>query len=112
MKLSAMPSANATVLTLKGNLLGGPDAEAFYNLVKENLEQGRKSFVLDLSGVKLMNSSGLGILIKAYKPVKEAGGDFHLAAVSEKIDSLFMITKLYTVFQSFESVEQAVQAFE
>jgi anti-sigma B factor antagonist len=112
MKLSATPGDKATLLSLKGNLLGGPDADAFYNLVKENLEQGQRNFVLDLSGVKLMNSSGLGILIKALKPVKEAGGDFHLAAVSEKINSLFMITKLYQVFKSFDSIEQATQAFE
>jgi len=112
MKLTVTPGDKATLLTLKGNLLGGPDADAFYNVVKENLEQQQKNFVLDLSGVKLMNSSGLGILIKALKPVKEAGGDFHLAAVSEKINSLFMITKLYQVFKSFDSVEQATQAFE
>ncbi len=111
MKITAQAHDDIQVLTLKGNLLGGPDADAFYNLVKQHLDQGTQKFVLDLSGVKLMNSSGLGILIKALKPVREAGGDFHLASITEKIDSLFMITKLYQVFKSFDTVEQAIQEF-
>ncbi|MFA7331879.1 MAG: STAS domain-containing protein [Candidatus Delongbacteria bacterium] len=112
MKISAESRDNLVVLTLKGNLLGGPDADSFYNEVKSFLDKGNRQFVLDLSNVKLMNSSGLGILIKALKPVREAGGDFHLASVTEKIDSLFMITKLYQVFKSFPDVEQASRAFE
>ncbi|MDP2362051.1 MAG: STAS domain-containing protein [bacterium] len=111
MKISAATQGGVVVLTLKGNLLGGPDADTFYNEVKSYLDQGSRNFVLDLSNVKLMNSSGLGILIKALKPVREAGGDFHLACVTEKIDSLFMITKLYQVFKSFPDVEQAVRDF-
>lgn len=111
MKISSSPQGDTILLTLKGNLLGGPDADAFYNEVKSHLDEGRRQFVLDLSGVKLMNSSGLGILIKALKPTREVGGDFHLAAVSEKIDSLFMITKLYQVFKSFPTVDEAVKAF-
>jgi anti-sigma B factor antagonist len=112
MKISAETRGDLVLMSLKGNLLGGPDADAFYNEVKGHLDQGCRKFVLDLSNVKLMNSSGLGILIKALKPVREAGGDFHLAAITEKIDSLFMITKLYQVFKSFPDVEQASRAFE
>jgi anti-sigma B factor antagonist len=111
MKITAEAAGDVVLLSLKGNLLGGPDADAFYNEVKSHLDKGSLQFVLDLSGVKLMNSSGLGILIKALKPTREAGGDFHLASVSEKIDSLFMITKLYQVFKSFPSVDEAVKAF-
>ena len=112
MKLKADSRGDVIMLTIKGNLLGGPDADSFYNEVKRHLDEGARKFVLDLSGVKLINSSGLGILIKALKPVRELEGDFHLAAVSDKIDSLFMITKLYQVFKSFDTIDQAVQDFE
>ncbi len=112
MKLSVEVVGDAAVLVVKGNLLGGPDAEQFYSEVKRLLDDDFRHFVLNLSGVKLINSSGLGILIKALKPVRELDGDFHLAAASEKIDSLFMITKLYQVFKSFDTVEQALQAFK
>jgi anti-sigma B factor antagonist len=111
MKITERKDGAATILTLKGNLLGGPDADTFYNIVKSHLDTDVKNFVLDLAGVKLMNSSGLGILIKALKPVREAGGDFHLANATEKINSLFMITKLYQVFKNFDSLEDAINAF-
>jgi anti-sigma B factor antagonist len=103
---------DVSILTIKGNIMGGPDAELFYNKVKTLVDVGQRKIVLDLSGVKLMNSSGLGILIKSLKPVKESGGDFHLANISEKIDSLFMITKLYTVFSTFDTVDSAIAAFQ
>lgn len=103
---------DVSVLTIKGNIMGGPDADLFYNKVKTLVDAGQRKIVLDLGGVKLMNSSGLGILIKSLKPVKESGGDFHLANISEKIDSLFMITKLYTVFSTFDTVPAAIAGFE
>ncbi len=112
MTINERKEGDVLILSLKGNIMGGPDADTFYNKVKEELDGGCRKIVLDLSGVKLMNSSGLGILIKTFKPVKEAGGDFFLANVSEKIDSLFMITKLYTVFTAFDTVDKALEAFQ
>ncbi len=112
MKIKAENRGELVLMSLNGNLLGGPDADAFYNEVKSFLDKGSRKFVLDLSNVKLMNSSGLGILIKTLKPVREAGGDLHLASVTEKIDSLLVITKLYQVFKSYPDVEQASRAFE
>lgn len=111
MKINTDLQGDVVVVRLNGNLLGGPDADNFYNEVKSYLDQGSRRFVLDLANVRLMNSSGLGILIKALKPVREGGGDIHLAAVTERIDSLLVITKLYQVFQGFPDVEQAVRAF-
>jgi anti-sigma B factor antagonist len=111
MKISEVAQGDIIILTLKGNLLGGPDADTFYNIIKKNLDKGTRNFVLDLGSVKLMNSSGLGILIKSLKPVREAGGDFHLANVTEKINSLFMITKLYQVFKNFSSIDEAINGF-
>ncbi|MCA9784460.1 MAG: STAS domain-containing protein [Calditrichaeota bacterium] len=112
MTITEETANDVSILTIKGNIMGGPDAEVFYNKVKSLIDANQRKIVLDLSGVKLMNSSGLGILIKSLKPVKESGGDFHLANISEKIDSLFMITKLYTVFSTFDTVADATKAFQ
>ena len=111
MKINATLQGDVLLVKVQGNLLGGPDADTFYNKIKEHLDQGVRKFVVDMGGVKLMNSSGLGILIKSLKPVKEADGDLVLASVTEKINSLFMITKLYQVFRSFDNVEDAFAAF-
>lgn len=58
-----------------------------------------------------MNSSGLGILIAGYTAVKNGDGELKLANLTDKIESLLLITKLNTVFSNFESVEEAVNSF-
>ena len=68
--------------------------------------------VVDLSKVKFMNSSGLGMLISAMTTMRNAGGDLRLANVADRIQSLLVITKLITVFKHFDSVEAAAKSFE
>jgi anti-sigma B factor antagonist len=58
-----------------------------------------------------MNSSGLGMLISGFTSVKNAGGALKLANATEKINSLLVITKLITIFDHYESVEEAVNSF-
>ncbi|MFH1861567.1 MAG: STAS domain-containing protein [bacterium] len=112
MKLKTQTHGNVVVLEVKGKVMGGPDATLFADTLKAEIGKGFKSFIFDLSGVDWMNSSGLGILIAGFTTIKNAGGDLKLARVTEKIQSLFMITKLVTIFESFETVEEAIQAFQ
>jgi anti-sigma B factor antagonist len=59
-----------------------------------------------------MNSTGLGALMGSMTTLKSAKGDLKLSRVTDKVKSLFMITKLITIFDTFETIEEAVQAFE
>ena len=59
-----------------------------------------------------MNSNGLGILISGLTTLRNNGGELKLARVTEKIESLLTITKLITVFDSYDSVEDALKSFE
>ena len=58
-----------------------------------------------------MNSSGLGMLIGGLTTVKKANGNYKLANVTDKIESLLIITKLITIFETFDSVDAAVESF-
>lgn len=103
---------NAVVITLKGNVMGGPDGQKLRDTLHELKEQGKRNVVADLGKVKFMNSSGLGMLISALTTMRNAGGDLRLANVADRIQSLLVITRLITVFRHFESVEEAVQSYE
>ena len=103
---------NCVVLTLKGNVMGGPDGAKLHDTLHELKEDGKTNVVVDLSKVKFMNSSGLGMLISAMTTMRNAGGDLRLANVADRIQSLLVITKLITVFKHFDSVEEAAQSFE
>ncbi len=111
MKLSTSDADGVTVITLGGNVLGGPDATALNDALHKLLEKRKKKVVVDLSGVQTMNSSGLSMLINALTTMRNGGGDLKLAAASKKIETLLVITKLSTVFEVFPSVKKAVSSF-
>ncbi|NOY61394.1 MAG: STAS domain-containing protein [Calditrichaeota bacterium] len=111
MKIKQIDRDGVVVLQLDGKIMGGPDATAINDKLHELVEAGKTNIVADLAGVNWMNSSGLGILISGLTTIRNAGGDFRLAAVTDRIRSLLMITKLLTVFETFETTEEAIQSF-
>jgi len=111
MKIKTKEKYNAVVVELKGNVMGGPEAQEFHDLLHTLLDEGKKNIVVDLANVKFMNSSGLGMLISAFTTMKNGDGFLKLANATEKIESLLVITKLITIFEHYESVEEAANSF-
>ena len=112
MQIKEQKHGDVTVIALKGKMMGGAETMADHEKVKELSENKNNKVVIDLSKVKWMNSSGLGILIGCMTTLKNAGGELKLAAVTEKVQSLFMITKLVTIFDTEDDVETAVRNFK
>ena len=112
MKLTDRELNNIVILEPKGKIMGGPDASLLHDKLYELIENDRKKIVIDLSRVEWMNSTGLGILISSYTTLRNHEGELKLANVTDKIRSLLTITKLVTVFDSHDSVEEAVKSFE
>ena len=102
---------NVAVLTIKGKLMGGPEMKEMHDHVKGLIHDGVKRVIIDLGKVKWLNSSGLGALMGALTTLRGAGGDLKLANTSDKIQSLLMITKLMSIFDTHENVEKAIAAF-
>lgn len=92
--------------------MGGPDATEFHDKLKELADEGKKNIVGDLSKVKFMNSSGLGILITAMTTMRKEGGDFKICGASDRIESLLIVTKLITVFDHYKTLDEAVEAYQ
>ncbi len=111
MKAEKHAEGDVTVITLSGKLMGGPDAEAVRELIKGSLDAGSKKLLIDLGDVSWVNSTGLGILIASHVTVTNAGGSIKLSRVSKRIHQIFMVTKLHTVFDTYDSVEQALASF-
>ena len=112
MKLKTRMQDNFLIFEVKGKVMGGPDASVFQQMIKSELAKDHKQFIFDLGGVDWMNSSGLGILIGGLTTIKNASGELKLANVTDKIKSLFMITKLVTIFDSYETVEEAMKSYQ
>ncbi|MEE9441719.1 MAG: STAS domain-containing protein [candidate division Zixibacteria bacterium] len=99
------------IITPQGKLMGGPESISFQELLKDNIDSGKQKFIVDLAKVKWMNSSGLAVLISALKTIRNSGGELLLANVTEKIQSILVITKLASVFKACDSLDEAIQSF-
>ena len=101
-----------TVLGLKGNLMGETEASPFQEKKFQLLEAKRTRIVLDLSQLKMINSSGLGSLIAALVSARERGGDLRLARLSKAVATVMEKVQLDTTFRIFETVDDAVSGFK
>ncbi|MBN1465038.1 STAS domain-containing protein [candidate division KSB1 bacterium] len=103
--------AGVSILEIKGKLMGGPETTEIHSRVKELVANGVKKVVIDLGKVSWMNSTGLGALMSSLTTMRNAQGDLKIARATDKVKSLFMVTKLITIFDSHDTVEDALQAF-
>jgi len=110
MRIKTSEKYGAVVITIKGNVMGGPEAQEFHDLLGNFLEENKTNIIIDLGGVKFMNSTGLGMLISGYTSVKNKNGVLKLANATDKINSLLVITKLITIFENYDSVDAAASS--
>jgi anti-sigma B factor antagonist len=111
MQISEKKENDVTVLNLDGSLMGGPEAVSLNEKINRLLDEKSLKVVLNLEQVERVNSSGLGILIKVLTTFKRNGGELKLAHVNPKIENLLVMTKLNTIFESYETEESAVNSF-
>ncbi len=100
------------VIDIVGSFLGDPEVSAFNDRVRALKAEGETAAVVDLSKVTLISSSGVGALVGSAKTLREAGGDLKLANLSERTHNvLVVITRLGSVFNIFDSAEDAAASF-
>ena len=112
MRLTDRVAGDVAILEPKGKIMGGPDATLLHDKLHDYIDQNKKKVIIDLSKVEWMNSTGLGILISGLTTMRNNGGELKLAGITEKIESLLTITKLITVFDSYDNIDQALENFK
>ncbi len=111
MNLKEKEINGVVILELSGKVMGGPDATVLGEKLHSLVDENKTKVIADLGKVSWMNSSGLGILIGGLTTMRNSGGDLKLVNVSGKIESLLIITKLIKVFETYATVEAAVESF-
>ena len=111
MRIKERKRDGIAILELSGKLMGGPDSETFDETVKTLIHEGVTNFIVSMERVRWVNSTGLGILISGYQTVKKSGGELKLLKVSDRIENIFIVSKLYTVFESYSDEDEAVRSF-
>ena len=111
MQITERALADVMILDLKGKITLGEGDELLKDKVNSLVNQGQRKIVLNLAGVPYLDSAGLGEVVRAYTTVSRQGGSLKLLNLTKRITDLLAITKLLTVFDTFESEEEAVRSF-
>ena len=112
MNISQRTVQKVCVLDIDGPItLGADGSEKLGDKVRSVLQTGEKQVLLNLSGVAYIDSAGLGELVNAFTTVKKQGGALKLVVVTKKLKDLLVITKLATVFDSYETEAEALESY-
>lgn len=106
--VSAEPRGEITVIHLSGMLLGGSEGQVFRDAIYQAIQEERNRVVVDLSQIRWMNSSGLGMLVAGLSTLRASGGEMVLARVPDTVLRSLRLTRLESVFAIYDSVEEAV----
>ena len=98
-----------TIFKLEGEIIDKNQTAAMMEEISKLVSSGKKNVVLELSGVRYMNSSGLNVMVNILTKARTAGGDVSVCNLSPKVNQLLVVTKLDTIFNILPSVEAAVE---
>ena len=112
MQIAERESGAVTVLDLSGRITMGEDGNLLKDKLQSLLHQGKKNILFNLAQVSYVDSAGLGAIVSAYTTVTREGGSLKLANVTKKLQDLLSITKLLTVFETFDSEDEAVRSYK
>src|SRR4029453_6636275 len=111
MQIEERAIGEVVVLDLKGRVTLGEGDELLKDKVNSLLNQGYKKIVLNLAEVPYIDSAGLGEIVRTYTTLSRQGGNLKLLNLTKRITDLLAITKLLTVFETYDSENDAIRSF-
>ena len=103
--------SHVTILDIRGRIVLGDEIHLLRDAVRKLVTEGKKKIILNLADVPYVDSAGLGEIVRCYTTVSRKGGKLKLLHLTKKIQDLLAITKLLTVFETYENEEEAIKSF-
>jgi anti-sigma B factor antagonist len=104
--------SDVTVLDLKGKMTLGEGDELLKDKINSLLAAGKKKLLLNLEAVPYIDSAGLGEVVRTYTTVSRQGGSLKLLNLTKRIEDLLSITKLLTVFDTYDNEADAIKSYK
>ena len=111
LRMTDRETNGVTVVEIEGRIVLGEESNAFRERVKGLLAGGKKKIVLDMKNVTYIDSAGLGTLVASFHSARQQGATLKLANLGSKFREVLQVTKLYTVFETFDNEAAAVSSF-
>ena len=111
-KLNTRQVGDVSVVDVTGRITLGEGSSALRDTLREMVTKNQKKILLNLGEVSYIDSSGIGELVSAYTTVRNAGGELKLLNLTQKVQDVLYVTKLYTVFDIRDDEFTAVKSFD
>ncbi len=111
LRMTEREVSGVTVLEIEGRIVLGEESNALRERVKSLLAAGKKKIVLDMKNVTYIDSAGLGTLVATFHSARSQGATLKLANLGSKFKEVLQVTKLYTVFETYDNETAAIQSF-
>ncbi|MCB0505595.1 MAG: STAS domain-containing protein [Cyclobacteriaceae bacterium] len=108
MKFKSRVVEKAVVISISGDIISLYDSKELIETVEKALQENNRNIVFDLDKVNYINSAGINVLITVLTSVRNRGGELVLSSISDKVKSLLIITKLNSIFNVKDSVEESL----
>ena len=112
MQIEERSVGDVVILDLKGKITLGEGDELLKDKVNSLVNQGHKKIVLNLAEVPYIDSAGLGEVVRTYTTVSRQGGSLKLLNLTKRIEDLLSITKLLTVFDTYDNEAEAIKSYK
>ena len=112
LNINQRQAGDVTILDMDGEVRIGDSSTALRSSIRNLVAAGNQKILLNLAGVKYIDSSGIGELIANYTTVGRSGGQLKLLNLTDKVQDLLVITKLLTVFDVYDNEADALGSFK
>lgn len=112
LNISERQVGDVTILDMDGKITIGEGSVALRTAIRRLLEESKKKILLNLARVGYIDSSGIGELVSSYTAINKESGQLKLLNLTQKLQDLLTITKLLTVFDVYESEEEALASYK
>ena len=112
MKIAIRAVGDARILDCNGKITMGEPTMALRSTIHDILQGGTTKIILNLAHISFIDSSGIGELVHTYNSITNIGGQFKLLNLKKQLRDPLMITKLLTVFETFEDEQTALSSFK
>ena len=111
MTIDTRTANGVTILDIQGKITIGEGSAEIRNTIRDLLQAGKNKILLNMGDVSYVDSSGIGELVSSFTRVTNQGGELKLLNLTKKLQELLAITKLLTVFESFNDEESALASY-
>ena len=112
MRIEKRKKSGVVILDLKGKILIGDGIDELRESINNVVQENEKKLLLNFEHVPYLDSTGLGEVVRSYTSLKKEGGSVKIINLTNKVRDLLSVTKLITVFETFEDEDKAIESFE